>query len=318
MVYLSPYIPALLVAAATAISAETRDTHAKLDKPTINDSLDYLKPGLNKALKAQNFTKKRWDEGWIPQSCKDLAKDTNTEPKDFEIWDVTYADCPAPWVFCHHKTSGITIESIAHQFSKVPLQMRQYVRHIVDVPSPSGWAFETSGNIVFNKPDDDMLPVILHETGHALDLEGAYNNTALSSSAQMWDNYNQDKYVSDKYAASNMVENVAQNTVIAVFNENVEGGYEGVEKRWREIFRQYATVIDRAIAYGKGNNFFKPGMEGVCTHRLPPSPRVRVDGRRSDIRGRRERSEVSLGEGIVPIISKREGRSRFSNCSISW
>ena len=38
------------------------------------------------------YTKKQWDAGYIPQACKDLAKDTKTAPKDFEVWDVTYED----------------------------------------------------------------------------------------------------------------------------------------------------------------------------------------------------------------------------------
>ncbi|PVI06799.1 hypothetical protein DM02DRAFT_609590 [Periconia macrospinosa] len=207
---------------------------------------------------------------------------------------------------------------MARQFSKVPIQMRQWVRHVVDVPAPNGWAFETDGNIVFNKPTDDMFPVILHETGHALDLEGAYNGEPLSSSDNFWNNYDQDSAVSDPYAATSMIENVAQNTVIAVFNENVEGQFAGVEKRSKDIFHQYATVIDRAIAYGKGNNFFKPGQNVKCTQRMPPSAGVAVDGRRRDLQDRREAPRVGLGEGIEPILSRRHGGERLSNCSITW
>ncbi|KAF2638199.1 hypothetical protein P280DRAFT_405066, partial [Massarina eburnea CBS 473.64] len=291
---------------------------AKLTKPVLNQNIDYLKDGLNKNLPETKYTKSQWQSGWIPQACKNLASDTKTSPKDFEIWDVTYADCGDPWVFCHHKNSGITIDSMARQFGKVPIQMRQWVRHILDVPAEGGWAFETDGNIVFNKPDDDMLPVIIHETGHSVDLSGAYDGKPISSSDDFWNNYDKDPNVSDNYAASNMVENVAQNTVIAVYNENVPGQYAGIEPKWNNIFHQYATLISRAIANGKGNNYFKPGQDAQCTHRMPPSAKVSVDGKKRSVEERRAGPKVGLSDNVIPIITQRDGVNKHSNCSVSW
>jgi hypothetical protein len=34
---------------------------------------------------------------------------------------------------------------MAQQFGKVPIQMRQWIRHVIDVPADSGWAFEWDG-----------------------------------------------------------------------------------------------------------------------------------------------------------------------------
>jgi len=31
------------------------------------------------------------------------------------------------------------------QFGKLPIQMREWVRHVIDVPGASGWAFEWDG-----------------------------------------------------------------------------------------------------------------------------------------------------------------------------
>lgn len=91
--------PALLVAAATTVSAANHDAGAKLTKPTLNSNIDYLKDGLNKALPETKYTKKQWEAGWIPQACKNLAKDTKTQPKDFEIWDITYEDVSTFYLF---------------------------------------------------------------------------------------------------------------------------------------------------------------------------------------------------------------------------
>jgi hypothetical protein len=90
MVAFSKIVPALLAASFTA--AADHDTYAKLTKPTLNENIDFLKAGLIKNLPETKYTLKKWDAGWIPSKCKDLAKDTKTSPKDFEIYDVTYTD----------------------------------------------------------------------------------------------------------------------------------------------------------------------------------------------------------------------------------
>jgi hypothetical protein len=188
----------------------------------------------------------------------------------------------------------------------------------MDVPAPSGSAFETDGNIVFYNPQDDMLPVIIHETGHSVDLSGGYDGKPISSSDNFWNNYKLDPNTSDKYSQSNMVENVAQNTVIAVYNENVPGQFAGVEPRWNSIFHQYATLIDRAIANGKGNNLFKKGQNAQCTHRMPPSKTVSLDGKKRDATARRTAPKTGLSNNVIPILTKKEGADRNSNCSITW
>ena len=43
------------------------------------------------------------------------------------------------------------------QFGKVPIQMRQWVRHVIDVPADSGWAFEFDGMWVF-APNNGISP----------------------------------------------------------------------------------------------------------------------------------------------------------------
>jgi len=164
-----------------------------------------------------------------------------------------------------------------------------------------------------------MLPVILHETGHSLDLSGAYADKPLSSSDNWWNNYDLDLNVPDNYAQSNAIEDVAQNTVIAVFNENVDGGFGSVEPNYSNIFHQFATVISEGSDAGQGNSIFKPGQDAQCTHRMPSSPPVPIDGSsKRNTQIRRAAPKVNLSKSIIPIYSKRTGTDKHSNCAFTW
>ncbi|KAH8891452.1 putative conidiation-specific protein, partial [Thozetella sp. PMI_491] len=259
------------LSASTIVLAH--DTGSRLTKPALANNLDYLEEGLVKNLPLTPYTVNKWDPGYIPSECKHIASgevysSVKYDPADFEIYDVHYSDCGDPWVFCHHKDSNITLDSMASQFSRLPVQMREWVRHVVDVPSDNGWAFEWDGTITFIRPVDDMVTTIVHETGHSLDLSGAYADKSLSDSDNWWNNYDQDTHVPDPYAQSNMIEDVAQNTVVALYNENVPGGFGGIEPGWQSIFHQYATLITEAREAGDGNSILVPGQAQTCSHRL--------------------------------------------------
>jgi hypothetical protein len=164
-----------------------------------------------------------------------------------------------------------------------------------------------------------MLSVILHETAHSLDLSGAYKDQPLSSSDTWWNNYNQDSHVPDNYAQSNAIEDVAQNTVVAIFNENVPGGFGTIEPNWNNLFHQYSTIIGESNDAGKGNGLLTPGHNEGCTHRMPSSAPVAVDGKkRRDAKARRSAPKVELSRHIVPIHTGRRGLDKHSNCTLTW
>ena len=163
--------------------------------------------------------------------------------------------------------------------------MRQWVRHIIALPHPSGgFAYNWNGNIaMFNIIDN--INVFVHETGHSLDLLGAYPNKPLSNSADWNNNYNQDADVPDPYSQTNEVEDVAQVTVVALFDKVVPGGFRKLEPGWNKgkcndsktsgliamanrcpVFHQYATLQAQA------GSTLVPG--GKCTHRLTNSAAV--------------------------------------------
>jgi hypothetical protein len=233
---------------------------------------------------------------------------------------LTLIQCGDAWVFCHHKNSPITIDSMAKQFGKVPIQMRQWVRHVVDVPAKAGWAFEYDGIITFVNPQDNMLPVILHETSHSLDLSGAYKQKPMSSSDVFWNAYNADSNTPDPYSQSNIIEDVAQNSVVAIFDSNVPGGFHGVEPKSAGIKHQYQTLQAAAKAVGHGNSLFKPGQNAQCTHKMPNSETVSVNGkskRNAGVHTRRVAPGKSLAVGIKPIDTSSRKNKR-SNCNLRW
>ena len=63
----------------------------KLDKPPLEDSLDYLQQGLMDNLPSVHSTNTPWN-GWIPTDCQQMTKDANLNPDDVTTFNVTYDD----------------------------------------------------------------------------------------------------------------------------------------------------------------------------------------------------------------------------------
>lgn len=135
------------------------------------------------------------------------------------------------------------MDNLIEFFGRVPVHMRQWVRHMIALPDPKGGhAYNSNGNIALFDRVNGELTVFLHETAHSLDGLGAYADTPLHA-ADVWNsNYNLDDNTADSYSQTNQVENVAQITVVSVFNEVVPGGFATVELKHMGIFHQYATL----------------------------------------------------------------------------
>ena len=157
-------------------------------------------------------------------------------------------------------------------FGRMPVHMRQWVRHMIALPSAG------TGNNALNYGSDDIklngklgTTVFVHEIGHSLDRHAFYGGRQLMSSSQRWlDAYNADAAVPDEYALTNQLENFAQNVVVALFNANVPGGVGTVQPAWRQITHQYHLIQD--LIPGT----IHPG--GVCSHRFRNSPAVPKTG----------------------------------------
>ncbi|TQV95245.1 hypothetical protein V2A60_009709 [Cordyceps javanica] len=307
---------ALLSAAVASAHPNPGD---KLNKPPVHPNLDYLEAGLEEYLPETSYTLHEWNNGYIPEQCKKIVTGgvdpgTHFNPADIQTFDVKYADCGDPWVFCHHRNSNASIDTMARQFGKLPIQMRQWVRHVIDLPDKGRHAYEWDGTVTFFAAGEHMMTVIAHETGHSLDLSGAYPDRSLSNSDRWWREYDQDSHVPDPYSASNAIEDVAQNTVVAVHDVNVPGGYPGVEPGWAGIVHQLHLVEAEAREAGEGNSILIPGHNRQCTHRMPASKPVPIGGG-----GKRRGAapDVSLRSG-VEVIDTSGRQQKHSRCTMTW
>ncbi|KAI4125533.1 MAG: hypothetical protein LQ338_004181 [Usnochroma carphineum] len=289
-------------------------THAQLSKPPLHPNLDYLQQGLLDNLQPAPSTWDQWGAGWIPADCQTMTQNAGLNPLDVETFNVHYDDCPTAWVLCRHTSSPDPLSNMVDLFGRLPVQTRQWVRHMIALPDPNGgYAYNWNGNIaMFNRIDGD-LTVFLHESGHSLDLLGAYADKPLSSSQNWLDNYNQDSNVPDPYAQNNQIENVAQNTVVDSFNLNVPGGFASVESGWSNISHQYATVQTEQRNAG---NLLVPG--GTCTARLTNSAPVAQTSSKRWLQGRGlgPKPNVELAAGLQVIPSKEF--STEGQCQLHW
>ncbi len=203
-------------------------------------------------------------------------------------------------------------------FGQLPVHMRQWVRHLIALPDPNGGhAYNSNGNVALFDKIEGAITVFIHETGHSLDLLGAYYDKPLSASNYWLTQYALDSNVPDPYSATNQVENVAQNTVVGTFNENIPGGFASVEKNSGKTFHQYATLQTEADRAAPGN-ILKPG--GKCTHRLENSAPVAQSGAPSSrIKGRDQSAgmpDVSL-PGHLEVIAPVEFDTK-EHCKHTW
>ncbi|KAL2829044.1 hypothetical protein BJY01DRAFT_228166 [Aspergillus pseudoustus] len=259
---------------------------ATLDKPALTSNLDYLLDGNTAALPTTAHSIAIWSAGWIPQDCKDLGEGEDLSATDFEVYQITYEDCGDPWLVCRHKEAPNDIFAIAETFGRVPVSIRDWVRQILVLPGGNS-AFATNGNVAFFGTTDENVDVVIHESGHCLDGFAAFGEV-INTSEGFLAAYDADTHVPDDYARSSQAENVAQNTVVAVYDSNVPGGFPGIQPNYTAIENQYSYI--KKI----GGDALIPG--GTCNRHLENSetvPTTEVNGTTSS---RLFRKGVVLGD----------------------
>ncbi|KAL8864855.1 MAG: hypothetical protein Q9174_007190 [Haloplaca sp. 1 TL-2023] len=264
-----------LLNAATALFAASVASQ-RLTKPPLQQNLDNLKQGFLDNLPAQGASRSGFQAGFIPAGCKNIIQREGYNPADFQVVNVKYNDCNAPWIICYHKNSPVTLDNFIRVFGRVPVHTRQFVRHAVTVPNGGG-AYNLGGDLLFYGGSMGNLNVHIHEAAHSLDAR-AFKDSRLSASQKWLSEYAQDSAVPDPYAQTNQIENVAQNTVITTYQRNVPGGFFGINPNANKIFHQYATVDTEQREAG---NLLVKG--GSCTSRLTNSEPVPVNGAASRI-----------------------------------
>ncbi|KKK12048.1 hypothetical protein P175DRAFT_0521442 [Aspergillus ochraceoroseus IBT 24754] len=281
---------------------------ATLDKPALTDNLDYLWQGNINNLNPTQSTWDQWGSGWIPADCKSIAESQGLSPSDFEVYNVHYTDCGDAWVFCRHTSSSIDLVSTIDIFGRLPVRTRSWVRHVMTIPG-NDWAFNSNGNIAFSGKTAGNIDVAIHESGHSLDLLGAYGEV-LSSSQTWLDNYNQDSNVPDNYARTNQVENVAQNTVVSVYDKVVPGGLGSVQPNWSKIFHQYATLE------WKAGDHIIPG--GTCDRHLINSETVSMTSSQKRSTRLADKPSHEFKGTYNNIVNNFTSFSTEADCKFTW
>jgi hypothetical protein len=147
-------------------------------------------------------------------------------------------------------------------FSRVPVRMRGIVRQLITMPGVVS-AFGQNNNIVLF--GDYRMDMLIHEVGHCLDAElgrPTSPSTVFSTTKPWLDAYTLDTVISDSYAQTSQQENLAQQTVIALFDVVVKGGLRTVQPSWTGLRHMFNTLqaFSGDILY----------PYGVCAGRLEP------------------------------------------------
>ncbi|KAL6790959.1 hypothetical protein J3E68DRAFT_411704 [Trichoderma sp. SZMC 28012] len=270
---------------------------ANLNKPVITpnfpgNGLASLGQGLMDHLAPTHSTWDDWGAGWIPADCKSMVQGAGFSPNDIIPFNIHYDDCAQSWTFCRHKNSPLSEIQILDIFGRLPVRMRQFVRHLVFVPGNKSAG--SNGDNVLMVGDVDVT-VFAHEIGHSLDSHAFDPSYGVPfSTGNVWvSNYNLDSAVPDPYAQSSQQENFAQETVVSLYDKVVPGGIGTIQPNWQAIFHQYATLE------GYIGNVIIPG--GTCTHRLTDSAPVTMSGSKKSRRALGPKPKVALSPEVKEI-----------------
>ncbi|KAK6337782.1 hypothetical protein TWF696_001262 [Orbilia brochopaga] len=267
----------LLLLAALAISAVSADTQAIKNQVAYSGGLhDPFDPGFLESTRPAEYIIREMRGSLIPEGCKTRFQELKINPRDTEVYSVTYTDgCPKPWIFCRQNTAQLSITTMASLFGRLPLHMRGLVRHPIATrdPSCSAYSYTGIGDIVF-RGECTTPSVWIHETGHQMD--SMLNPANYHSGTSQWnDALNQDSCVPDNYANVNKIEDFAQVTVTALYRSI--RGYIPRSDHPGCFDHQLGQVLQIYQAgYFAGSN--------ECRGQVPPSPMVSKDGKSATAR----------------------------------
>jgi len=188
--------------------------------------------------------------------------------KEVEAFNVTFDDCcDDAWVLCRHKDANLTRDDLIDLFARIPVRMRSYVRHILAVPAVNVTGYSWGNDIILSGPA--VLSTLVHEIGHNLDAR-AYNVSGRFSRTPLWlSQVENDTAVVNIYGNQDAYENHAEETVVAVYDNNVPGGIrEVIPHSWQQIEHQFTTIQSLL------GDTLVPG--GVCFRRFPNTDPITV------------------------------------------
>ncbi|KAI1779237.1 hypothetical protein F4818DRAFT_455336 [Hypoxylon cercidicola] len=298
----------LLPLALLAVNAEGRRPPEAADLtpnalPVIDPTFDFpgvIENGLKENLP---FTKYRIDlfaEGEIPQFCKDEAEKRNYTVSDFDVFKVSYEDCGQPWIMCRHPDADVDADEMATTFGKMPLGMREFVKHVMVVKPeglPGACAISYDDSIVIADTHYQHY-IFAHEMSHSIDSHQEVPGVTprgqggLSISEHWHDEYSKDSATISDYARTAWPEkyvkgflllsifiwfqthfpetSLAETGIIGLFHNVVPYGVQSLAHDPASVYHQYATY---QTAY---RDIITPRKKKMCTARAPDSPLVHV------------------------------------------
>ncbi|KAF3941577.1 hypothetical protein ABW19_dt0206669 [Dactylella cylindrospora] len=146
----------------------------------------------------------QWPSGAVPASCILEMGKRGCAANHIFVYNVTYTDCPRPWVFCRCDNAPVHIGRTADIFGRLPVKLRSRIRHPQIVP-------HTDGSCGGGAPDDgDLLiagdcplEVFIHEAGHLVDNRGDVFGEDYSSKPDFINAMNSDTCSVSYYAREN-------------------------------------------------------------------------------------------------------------------
>ncbi|KAJ7044828.1 hypothetical protein C8F04DRAFT_597764 [Mycena alexandri] len=150
----------------------------------------------------------------VPDNCAKYTGAAKECPTTMSAVDVTYDDCGSPWTICRCASANITLDASVDFLAHVPVGLRRYVGTVMVMPDTSAHAYTLNSDIHFFGICSQRTWI--HESTHAAD--GALGITRGGINGTPWAQaVGNDTCVPDTYAATNLVEDLAQMSVVEVY-----------------------------------------------------------------------------------------------------
>ncbi|KAK6342256.1 hypothetical protein TWF730_001733 [Orbilia blumenaviensis] len=263
-----------------ALLAATRGVYAQLPRPLINYPLG-LSPvfdeGFFAGTTAPPATILQWAPGKAPQACVNELAWNNCQSGHAVVYNVTYADCPTPWIMCRCDNADLSIYQMTNFFGRMPVHLRSTVRHVMATHGEGCSAYAITGpedGDIVMQGNCNTQSVWLHETGHQLDARGLGNGIGFSTSSTFINALWNDTCVADDYGNTALWEEFAQMTVVSQ-SHTIYGYIQ--QQQYPGCFDSQLNALETAfktshLTYG-----------GTCNSRIPSTPTVNAVWKRGRI-----------------------------------
>ncbi|KAK4184754.1 hypothetical protein QBC35DRAFT_40221 [Podospora australis] len=314
--FLFPLVATLTMPRSESVVLPLRDD---LEKPPVKPAFseDLQDRHLKQDFKPQYWRDTEpWSPGWLPEACYMEARYNELDPLEFQVVDVWYKDCAAPWTICRHSRAKENWGTILDTLSSVPVGMRQYISNLVILPGASNKggspgmqaAAYTRGSVLTFAPTFFKLGVLFHEITHIMDLvalepflrnQGYPEGTPFSHTKYWKYIYANDTSVPTPYSRASWQENFADAGRWAMTHFSRRRGLSEYSKGWRGC---------QAQIYGweqwMGGKVFPRG--GRCTGKVHSGKAVWVEGElqreKAEAERQRQKKEQAGLSGVQQIV----------------